>query len=70
MQHPSERVLKCSFKRMRKPKDLVHTDQLEIKPYKTIEKRKISQCGFLSVHPDLRKREITLGNLNIPAKRP
>jgi hypothetical protein len=42
---------------MRKPKDLVHTDQLEIKPHKTIEKRKISYCGFLSVHPDLRNKK-------------
>jgi hypothetical protein len=48
---------------MIKPKELVHRGQLKIKPYKTIEKRKISQCGFLSVHPDLRKREMTLCTL-------
>jgi hypothetical protein len=65
MQHPSERALKCSCRRMIKPKDLVHTGQLKIKPYKTIERQKISQCGFLSVRPDLRKRKMTLGNLNI-----
>jgi hypothetical protein len=65
MQHPSEQALKCCCRRMVKPKDLVHTDQLKIKPYKTMEKRKISQCGFLSVHPDLRKREMTLCTLNI-----
>jgi hypothetical protein len=50
---------------MIKPKELVHRGQLKIKPCKTIEKRKISQCGFFSVRPDLRKGEINLGNLNI-----
>jgi hypothetical protein len=65
MQHPFEQALKCCCRRVIKPKELVHRGQLKIKPCKTIEKRKISQCGFLNVHPELRKREMALGNLNI-----